>query len=53
MWTCLKMPEDENKNMLRTFLGLKPKKLRTPQGFKNFRSSYKKNCAHRKSTTDN
>ena len=28
--------------MLRTFLGLKPKKLRTSQGFKNFRRSYKK-----------
>ena len=27
--------------MLRTFLGLKFKKLRTSQGFKNFRRSYK------------
>ena len=34
----------ENKNILRTFLGSKLKKLRTTEvGFKNFRRSYKKN----------
>ena len=34
---------DENKNILRTFLGSKLKKLRTSEGLKNFRRSYKKN----------
>ena len=38
---------DENKNILRTSLGLKLKKLRTSEGFKNFRRSYKKTCKER------
>jgi len=32
----------ENKNILRTFLGLKLKKLGTSEGFKKFGCSYKK-----------
>ena len=34
-----------NRLMLRTFLGLKFEKLRTSQGFKNFRRSFKKRVA--------
>ena len=36
----------EKKNMLRTFLGLKLKKLRTSEGFLQFGSSYKKTCIY-------
>ena len=33
----------EIQNILRTFLGLNPKKLRTSRGFENYRCSCKKN----------
>ena len=41
---CTKILEKstENKNMLRTSLGLRSKKLRTLEGFKKFWCSYKK-----------
>ena len=40
---ALKRNFPRNKNMLRTFLGLKLKKLRTSEGFLQFWCSYKKN----------